>query len=106
MRVRARTRGQRRARARRLATRWEWRPGTWRAFEKVDDAAMNAAPIESGLDTPPIPESGGFRGAGEGAFSPRHLCPLRLAFTIEVMGDSRVNLTHHFLIAMPSMADP
>src|SRR5260370_34816859 len=22
------------------------------------------------------------------------------------MGDSRVNLTHHFLIAMPSMADP
>ena len=22
------------------------------------------------------------------------------------MGESRVNLTHHFLIAMPSMADP
>ena len=38
--------------------------------------------------------------------SPGDLCPRPKAFTIAVMGDSRVNLTHHFLIAMPSMADP
>src|SRR3989442_1589760 len=35
-----------------------------------------------------------------------HLCPGGAEFTISSMGDSRVSLTHHFLIAMPSMADP
>src|SRR5271168_4030876 len=36
----------------------------------------------------------------------RHLCPGGAEITITAMGDSRVSLTHHFLIAMPSMADP
>src|SRR5216683_4809694 len=43
----------------------------------------------------------------EGATAGPGICARRAnAFTIAVMGDSRVNLTHHFLIAMPSMADP
>ena len=68
---------------------------------------MNAGPADSGLDLLSHAASGVFR-AAHGQRHSRHgyLCPQRLPFTIEVMGDSRVNLTHHFLIAMPSMADP
>ena len=34
------------------------------------------------------------------------MCRVAAQITITPMGDSRVSLTHHFLIAMPSMADP
>ena len=34
------------------------------------------------------------------------LCGLGPAFTMMSMGEARVSLTHHFLIAMPNMADP
>jgi putative transcriptional regulator len=57
-----------------------------------DDAVVNGAAARSGLNA----------GAGSGA-----ICAgAGLELTIAAMGESRVSLTHHFLIAMPSMADP
>ena len=48
---------------------------------------------------------------GKGRRSPgRQLCPEEPAFTIAAVGDAigtrTANFTHHFLIAMPAMADP
>src|SRR2546421_12970367 len=79
----------------------------WRAPIGWTDSAVDAGESESGLGILRGPGLFGRRAwHSEAPWKVGYLCTLRLAFTIAFMGDSRVNLTHPFLIAMPSMADP
>ena len=79
----------------------------WLAPKGWTTSAVNAGEPESGL--------GVLRGAGffgrrawhsEAPSKVRVFVHAALGVYNSFMGDSRVNLTHHFLIAMPSMADP
>ena len=85
------------------AERWAGR--AWRAPKGWTTGAVNAGGPESGLESCALLSGRRAWRAADARTGP-YLCPPGEGVYNGGMGDSRVNLTHHFLIAMPSMADP